>query len=143
MADALDNYKSLVKRIHLLLKEQGMPFKKDGFTLRWIEEEATPKIARIVNFQRSWYGTKDCIRFTINLGLLKEYGDRPIPPKLKEWECPIRERPASWTEKYPCDKWWEVTATTDMEGLYQELRELTMESILPFFRQQGALPTRE
>ena len=133
MADALGNFKTLVKRMHLFLKEQGLPFKKDGFTLRWIDESTTPKIARIVNFQRSMYGTKDCISFTINLGLLKEYSDRPISPKLKEWECPIRKRPASWTPKYPCDKWWDVTETTDLELLYQELRDLTKESIIPFF----------
>ena len=133
MADALGNFKSLVKRIHLFIKEQGLPFKKDGFTLRWIDESTTPKIAKIVNFQRSMYGTKDCISFTINLGLLKEYSDRPISPKLKEWECPIRKRPASWTKKYPCDKWWDVTETTDMELLYKELCDLTTESIIPFF----------
>ncbi len=133
MADALENYKSLVKRMHHFFKAQGLPFKKDGFTLRWIDESSTPKIARIVNFQRSAFGTKNCISFTINLGVLKEYGSRPISPKLKEWECPIRTRPASRTEKYPRDKWWNVTETTDLERLYRELCDLTLESILPFF----------
>ncbi|MBQ9045209.1 MAG: DUF4304 domain-containing protein [Oscillospiraceae bacterium] len=119
--------------MHLLLKEQGLPFKKDGFTLRWIDETASPKIAKIVNFQRSAFGTKDCISFTINLGVLVEYGKKPISPKLKVWECPIRKRPASWTEKYPCDKWWDVTEATNIEQLYCEMRNLTTESIIPFF----------
>ena len=61
------------------------------------------------------------------------YGNDPIPPKLKEYECPIRKRPASWTAKYDCDKWWDITEETDPEALYQEMRALTLEYILPFF----------
>lgn len=133
MAEALDKYKILVKRLHLFLKEQGFPFKKDGFTLRWIDESASPKIAKIVNFQRSAFSTRNCISFTINLGVLIEYGEKPISQKLKESECPIRKRPASFTGKYPYDKWWDVTETTDIEQLYSELCDLTVESIIPFF----------
>ena len=132
-AAVLNSYKMLVNRIFDYLKESGLPFKKNGFNLRWIDETSIPKIAKVVNFQRSVFGTKECISFTINLGVLMEYGDQPISPNIKEWECPIRKRPASWTEKYPCDKWWDVTATTDLEALYQELRLLTTESIIPFF----------
>ena len=133
MADVFDSYKSIVKRVFVLLKEQGFAFKKDGFNLRLIDETSRPKSAWIVNFQRSAFGTKGHIQFTINLGVFMEYGDKPISPKIKEWECPIRKRPASWTEKYNCDKWWDITETTDLEALYQELRALTLESILLFF----------
>lgn len=133
MTDVSDSYKSIVKKVFILLKKQGFAFKKDGFNFRLIDETSQPKTAWVINFQRSAYGTKDHISFTVNLGVLVEYGNKPIPPKLKEWECPIRKRPASWTEKYNCDKWWDITGTTDLESLYQELQELTLESIIPFF----------
>ena len=140
MAGVLDSYKALVKRTFLLLKAQGFAFKKDGFNLRLIDESALPKVAFVVNFQRSAFGTQDSISFTINLGVLAEYGNKPIPPKLKEYECPIRNRPASFSRRYNCDKWWNITEATDMEALYQEIQALTMESIIPFFEKYKTNP---
>ncbi|MBQ4323492.1 MAG: DUF4304 domain-containing protein [Clostridia bacterium] len=140
MSDVSEGYKKIIKKVFVLLKEQGFAFKKDGANFRFIDNSSFPKVAAVVNFQKSMYGTKDCISFTVNLGVLLAYGNAPIPERIKEYECPIRKRPASGTAKYPYDKWWEITESTDLDALYKELHDLTMEEIIPFFNKYRIQP---
>ena len=116
-----------------ILKPLGFKKKANNFYL------PLEKIGHIINIQKSYYSTKDDIRFTINVGIFSpeywlacfNYYNKDVPAYPTEPECMIRER-ISCMRGLP-DIWYNITTTTDIEELIAEMKYNISSFILPFF----------
>ncbi len=116
-----------------ILKPLGFKKKANNFYL------PLEKIGHIINIQKSYYSTKDDIRFTINVGIFSpeywlacfNYHNKDVPAYPTEPECMIRERISSM-RGLP-DIWYNITTTTDIEELIAEMKYNISSFILPFF----------
>jgi len=97
------------------------------------------KIGHIINIQKSYYSTKDDIRFTINVGIFSpeywlacfNYHNKDVPAYPSELECMIRERISGMRGLR--DIWYNITPMTDIEELITEMKYNISSFILPFF----------
>ncbi len=116
-----------------ILKPLGFKKKANNFYL------PLQKIGLIINIQKSYYSTKDDIRFTINVGIFSpeywlacfNYHNKDVPAYPTEPECMIRERISSM-RGLP-DIWYNIITTTDIEELIAEMKYNISSFILPFF----------
>lgn len=116
-----------------ILKPLGFKKKANNFYL------PLEKIGHIINIQKSYYSTKDDIRFTINAGIFLpeywlacfNYHNKDVPAYPTEPECMIRER-ISCMRGLP-DIWYNITTATDVEELIAEMKYNISSFILPFF----------
>ncbi|WP_367331306.1 DUF4304 domain-containing protein [Sphingobacterium multivorum] len=116
-----------------ILKPLGFKKKANNFYLQ------LEKIGHIINIQKSYYSTKDDIRFTINVGIFSpeywlacfNYHNKDVPSYPTEPECMIRER-ISGMRGLP-DIWYNITPMTDIEELITEMKYNISSFILPFF----------
>lgn len=116
-----------------ILKPLGFKKKANNFYL------PLEKIGHIINIQKSYYSTKDDIRFTINVGIFSpeywlacfNYHNKDVPAYPTEPECMIRERISSM-RGLP-DIWYNITTATDIEELIAEMKYNISSFILPFF----------
>lgn len=116
-----------------ILKPLGFKKKANNFYL------PLEKIGHIINIQKSYYSTKDDIRFTINVGIFSpeywlacfNYHNKDVPAYPTEPECMIRERISSM-RGLP-DIWYNIITTTDIEELIAEMKYNISSFILPFF----------
>ncbi|MNK14517.1 hypothetical protein D3C87_326400 [compost metagenome] len=116
-----------------ILKPLGFKKKANNFYLQ------LEKIGHIINIQKSYYSTKDDIRFTINVGIFSpeywlacfNYHNKDVPAYPTEPECMIRER-ISCMRGLP-DIWYNITPMTDIEELITEMKYNISSFILPFF----------
>ncbi|MDF2478777.1 MAG: hypothetical protein K0S24_4260 [Sphingobacterium sp.] len=116
-----------------ILKPLGFKKKANNFYL------PLEKIGHIINIQKSYYSTKDDIRFTINVGIFSpeywlacfNYHNKDVPAYPTEPECMIRERISSM-RGLP-DIWYNIITTTDIEELIAEMKYNISGFILPFF----------
>ncbi|MGJ1227207.1 DUF4304 domain-containing protein [Sphingobacterium siyangense] len=116
-----------------ILKPLGFKKKANNFYL------PLEKIGHIINIQKSYYSTKDDIRFTINVGIFSpeywlacfNYHNKDVPAYPTEPECMIRER-ISGMRGLP-DIWYNITPMTDIEELIAEMKYNISSFILPFF----------
>ncbi|MDR2273716.1 MAG: DUF4304 domain-containing protein [Sphingobacterium sp.] len=116
-----------------ILKPLGFKKKANNFYLQ------LEKIGHIINIQKSYYSTKDDIRFTINVGIFSpeywlacfNYHNKDVPAYPTEPECMIRER-ISGMRGLP-DIWYNITPMTDIEELITEMKYNISSFILPFF----------
>lgn len=116
-----------------ILKPLGFKKKANNFYL------PLEKIGHIINIQKSYYSTKDDIRFTINAGIFSpeywlacfNYHNKDVPAYPTEPECMIRER-ISGMRGLP-DIWYNITPMTDIEELIAEMKYNISSFILPFF----------
>src|SRR5690606_39920920 len=103
-----------------ILKPLGCKKKANNFYL------PLEKIGHIINIQKSYYSTKDDIRFTINVGIFSpeywlacfNYHNKDVPAYPTEPQCMIRERISSM-RGLP-DSWYNITTMTDVEELIAE-----------------------
>ncbi|PUV24111.1 MULTISPECIES: DUF4304 domain-containing protein [Sphingobacterium] len=115
-----------------ILKPLGFKKKANNFYL------PLDKIGHIINIQKSYYSTKDDIRFTINVGIFSpeywlarfNYSNKDVPAFPTEPECMIRER-IGCMRGLP-DTWYNITTTTDVEELIVEMKYNISSFILPF-----------
>ena len=116
-----------------ILKPLGFKKKANNFYL------PLEKIGHIINIQKSYYSTKDDIRFTINTGIFSpeywlacfNYHNKDVPAYPTEPECMIRER-ISGMRGLP-NIWYNITPMTDIEELIAEMKYNISSFILPFF----------
>lgn len=120
-------FKEMLKRVYENLKPLG--YKKDGSNFRVIQEDG---LAKIINFQKSKWNSKESISFTINVGIYFEKEAKISNTKFKEYNCQIRQRPSCITEKYRKDTWWVITPGVDLEELYSEICNFVCEEVLRF-----------
>jgi hypothetical protein len=116
-----------------ILKPLGFKKKANNFYL------PLEKIGHIINIQKSYYSTKDDIRFTINVGIFSpeywlacfNFSNKDVPSYPTEPECLIRKR-ISCMRGLP-DIWYNITTMTDVEELIIEMKYNISSFILPFF----------
>lgn len=115
-----------------ILKPLGFKKKANNFYL------PLEKIGHIINIQKSYYSTKDDIRFTINVGIFSpeywlarfNYHNKDVPAYPTEPECMIRKRISCM--RGLDDTWYSITKTTDIKELIAEMKYNISGFILPF-----------
>lgn len=125
--------KIISEGFHELLKPRGFKKKGNNFYLR------LDTIGQIVNVQKSAFGNRENIRFTINTGIFVpavwlEFFDKTgkgIPEYPNESGCLIRKRLGNIRKQG--DIWFEIQEHTDEQQLIEEIRINLKEFILPYF----------
>ncbi|ACU07077.1 hypothetical protein FIC_00622 [Flavobacteriaceae bacterium 3519-10] len=118
---------------HEVLKPLGFKKKENNFYLK------LDRIGQIINVQKSVWGNKNNIDFTINTGIfVPEYWlafydfiNKGLPDYPTEPECLIRKRIGTIRNQH--DTWYHIKETTDEEQLIVEMRKNLTEFILPYF----------
>lgn len=118
---------------HETLKPLGFKKKANNFYLQ------LPDIGQIINIQKSAWGTKDHISFTINTGLfLPEYWigliynkGKEVPAFPTEPECLIRKRIGNLRNQH--DTWYDIDERANEHDLIVEMKANLEEFILPYF----------
>ena len=124
-------FSALLSRLHKdVLKPQG--FRKEGCNFRRFPGDG---LGQIINFQRSFWNDGQECRFTINIGIYAEAGEEIQNVKFKEYECHLRTRTAGVSSRYHGDHWWSIFPGRDMDKLFEELKQLMEEDVLPFLRE--------
>jgi hypothetical protein len=119
---------------HELLKPLGFKKKANNFYLQ------LDSIGQIINVQKSYFGNKNSIGFTINTGIFVpeywlafyNYSSKGIPDYPTEPECLIRKRIGELRNQH--DTWYEVKDITDEQQLITEMRKNLTVYILPYFK---------
>ena len=119
---------------HELLKPLGFKKKANNFYLQ------LDNIGQIINVQKSAWGTKDSISFTINIGIfVPEYWlayynfqEKEVPKFPNEPECLIRKRIG--TLRNQLDTWYDIKERTDENQIIAEMKKNVEDFILPYFK---------
>ncbi len=116
-----------------ILKPLGFKKKANNFYLK------LETIGQIINVQKSSFGNKDSISFTINTGIFVpeywlafyNYSGKGLPDYPTEPECLIRKRIGNLRNQH--DTWYYIKEQTDEQQLITEMRKNLTEFILPYF----------
>lgn len=116
-----------------ILKPLGFKKKANNFYLK------LDTIGQIINVQKSTFGNKDNISFTINTGIfVPEYWlafynfrDKGLPEYPTEPECLIRKRIGELRSQH--DTWYDIKERTDEQQLIDEMKKNVTNFILPYF----------
>lgn len=116
-----------------ILKPLGFKKKGSNFYLK------LDTIGQIINVQKSLFGNKDNISFTINTGIFVpeywlafyNYSDKGLPDYPTESECLIRKRIGDLRNQH--DTWYHIKERTDDQQLIVEMRKNLSGFILPYF----------
>lgn len=128
-------YQIIKNGFHDILKPLEFKKKANNFYLKKLD------LGQIINIQKSFFYSKDQIRFTINTGIfVPEYWNglfhnngKEIPIFPTEPECLIRQRIGNLRNQN--DTWYEVDETTDEKELIIEMKINLENYILPYFEQ--------
>ena len=128
-----EKFDSLMTECHLILKPIG--FKKKGNSF-FLEKNG---FGQHINFQKSRFGTKDHISFTINTGIFLpeywsavEYNMGKEIPKTPNWtDCMLIRRIGEM--KGENDTWWDVDEGTNLSELVKVILQNMTEVIIPYF----------
>lgn len=118
---------------HEILKPLGFKKKANNFYLK------LNTIGQIINVQKSAFGNKDSISFTINTGIFVpeywlafyNYSDKGLPDYPTEPECFIRKRIGNLRNQH--DTWYYIKERTDEQQLIDEMKKNLTNFILPYF----------
>jgi uncharacterized protein DUF4304 len=125
-ADLNTVFKTMVSTVAARLSVRG--FAKRGAVLH---KSAGNNVA-LVEFQRSLDSTKERIVFTVNLGVIcGDLSDERVSGKLSAMHAHWRER-LGFLRPDRDDKWWEITAKTNVIALANELSAAIEELALPY-----------
>ncbi|MDP3393074.1 DUF4304 domain-containing protein [Sediminibacterium sp.] len=116
-----------------ILKPLGFKKKSNNFYLK------LNTIGQIINVQKSAFGNKDSISFTINTGIFVpeywlafyNYSDKGLPYYPTEPECLIRKRIGDLRNQH--DTWYDIKERTDEQLLIDEMKKNLTSFILPYF----------
>lgn len=98
-------------------------------------------IGYCLNIQNDKWNNREIIRFTLNIGIytdsfwLEHYDSKHtgiVPSFPKEYECDIRKRIGGLPPAHD-DKWYYITANTDVLKLWEEIEHDLTEYVKPFF----------
>ncbi len=125
--------KVIKEGFHEVLKPLGFKKKANNFYLK------LNTIGQIINVQKSAFGNKDSISFTINTGIFVpeywlafyNYSDIGLPEYPTEPECLIRRRIGDLRDQQ--DTWYNIKDSTDELHLIDEMRNNLKIFILPYF----------
>ena len=127
-------FATIVKHgFHAILKPEGFKRKGNNFYRQ------LPDLGHIINIQKSQWGSKRDIKFTINNGIFSpEYWRGQFHNQGKalktfptEPECLIRARIGALRNQN--DTWYEVDESSDLVNLIAEMHENVKQYILPWF----------
>ena len=118
-------FDTLVSHVFTFFKPLG--YKKKGNNFRLYDKQA--EFGKIVNFQKSVYGNKQCISFTINISIyLADYeyhwskGKRKSGENFAEASCVIRNRIDKFNWHHPIHpQWFDIKEETDFDKLKEEI----------------------
>lgn len=113
------------------MKPLGFKKKANNFYL------SLDTIGQIINVQKSRWGNKDSISFTINAGIfVPEYWltfyNKELPAYPNENQCLIRKRIGDLRDDQH-DTWYDIKEGTDEQQLISEMRNNLTGFILPYF----------
>ncbi|MDI9862322.1 DUF4304 domain-containing protein [Flectobacillus roseus] len=125
--------KIIKQGFHEILKPLGFKKKANNFYLK------LDTIGQIINIQKSAFGSKDSISFTINTGIFVpeywlafyNYSDKGLPNYPTEPECLIRKRIGTLRNRH--DTWYDIKERTDEQQLIDEMKTNLTKFILPYF----------
>ncbi|SNR75242.1 protein of unknown function [Maribacter sedimenticola] len=119
---------------HEELKPLGFKKKSNNFY------KGLSEFGHIINIQKTMFGSKDRISFTVNTGLFSNvfwkarfnFKNESNPPKYPtEPVCVVRKRIGQFLDGN--DKWYEIEENTDTTKIKHELVHVLKTKILPFF----------
>ncbi len=118
---------------HEILKPLGFRKKANNFYMQ------LDSIGQIVNIQKSMFGNKDRIDFTINTGIFVpqywlayyNFHNKELPAYPTEPECLIRKRIGEIQNKH--DIWYQVNKHTKEDELILIMKDNLTQFILPYF----------
>ena len=124
---------------HEALKPLGFKKKANNFYLQ------LDGLGQIINIQKSRYGTKQDVGFTINTGIFVpeywlesfNYNSKGLPGYPTEPECLIRQRIGQLRNE--TDIWYDVNEQTDVDKLVSQMNAEIENYILPYFRRLGTV----
>ena len=116
-----ERYKELLRQVYEILKPLG--YKKEASNFRQIYKGG---LGKILNFQKSKWNTNNEIQFVLNAGVYFEKENVIQNFRFKESECQIRKRVNG------NDSWWVINESTDMEKLYESVKN-SLSMILDLF----------
>jgi hypothetical protein len=134
LTPAQARFKELLTLVHAQLKPLG--FKKRGQNF-YIGGGGN---VGLINVQKSQFGSKDDIQFTINVAAWSRRLEDAFPSGGKtadvptEPACQWRRRIGDWTRDQRFDVWWHVTEATDVKQLIEEIAPLIEQHAVPFLR---------
>lgn len=125
--------KIIKEGFHEILKPLGFKKKANNFYL------PLETIGQIINIQKSAFGNKSEISFTINTGIFVpeywsafyDYSDKGLPEYPTEPECLIRKRIGALRNQQ--DTWYYIKERTDEIELINEMIKNLTAFILPYF----------
>ena len=128
-----EKFDSLMRDCHLILKPFGFKKKGNNFFLK------KDGFGQHINFQKSSFGTKDDISFTINTGIfLPEYWSameynkgKSIPDFPNGTDCMLIRRIGEM--KGENDTWWNVNEGTSLTELTDTVLQNVRKVIIPYF----------
>lgn len=117
---------------HEVLKALSFKKKANNFYLK------LDTLGQIINVQKSAWGNKNNIDFTINTGIFVpeywlafyDFSNKGLPDYPTEPECLIRKRIGTLRNQH--DTWYHIKENTDEEQLIVEMRKNLTEFILPY-----------
>ena len=89
----------------------------------------------MVQFQKSAYGTKDAVRFTINVGVCSNrlrsfFRPGRVGSPKSVYECHWYER-VGWLLPEHQDTWWDVTAMTTPDDFAESIKHILSDIAIP------------
>lgn len=122
-----------------LLKPLGFKKKANNFYLQ------LDTVGQIINVQKSRWGNKDSISFTINAGIFvpeywlkfDNFSDKVLPAYPTETQCLIRKRIGELRNQD--DTWYDIKEGTDEQELIAEMRKNLTNFILPYFSRLSSI----
>jgi hypothetical protein len=123
----------LKQGFHETLKSAGFKRKANNFYRQ------LPQLGQIINIQKSQWGSKNEISFTINTGIfVPEYwrgwtynAGKDVPAFPIEISCLIRKRIGRL--RHQNDTWYDVNERSEENVLVQQMKENVHQYILPYF----------
>ena len=126
---ARERYDAMVRdEIGPWLRERGFKKRRNGF------RRADQAGWQVVDFQASQWGSRDHVRFTINLWV----GVPELAPDASETDAHVEQRIGALTDDGE-DRWWSIDADTDVAQLAGEVRTLLAERALPWLDARASL----
>jgi hypothetical protein len=132
LTPAQAKFKELLALVHADLKPLGFRKRGQNFYLGGVDNVG------VLNFQKSYFGTKDAIRFTVNVGAWSRRLENAFPAGVRsgqlptEPSCQWRLRIGHWVPESTGDRWWDVNAETDVKRVHAEVEALIRDHAAPF-----------
>lgn len=126
----------LREHVRPVLKAEGFKHSGANFRRRWKAGW------HVINFQKSQWGDRDSIRFTVNIGVSVDAYSRferrnPMKPPT-EPECPWRVRIGSLLRSR-LDEWWTIEDGTSFHELTKEMTLHMRRVVLPLLSRMSSL----